>query len=74
MQNKIFFFLFLFSFKHNLLACVDVRSVEVIRERLERILKDLQKNPPVTLKKYFTMVECNTETIDGSEPAGCSVM
>ena len=70
-RRKIVYY---FDNNYNLLEDLDVYTMEIMKERLERILKDIHKNPTITLLKYFTVKECNTETVDGSDPSYCSMM
>lgn len=63
---------FYFDHSFNLLSSVNAKTIDNMRGRLERIMKDIDNNPPITVRKYFVTEECNTNTIDGR--SSCSVM
>ena len=65
---------FYFDPRCNLLANVNDATIDNMRGRLDKILIDIETNPPITLWKYFVIPECETRTVDGSDPASCILL
>ena len=65
---------FYFDDRCNLLAGVSDKTIKNMKGRLEKILSDIEKNPPITLRKYFDIRDCDTRTIDGQRPSWCTLM
>ena len=64
---------FYFDRRCNLMANVGNATIDNMKRRLDKILRDIEENPPITLRKYFVIQECETSTIDGSS-SSCILM
>ncbi|XP_066913599.1 cyclic GMP-AMP synthase-like receptor [Clytia hemisphaerica] len=57
----------------NLLQDLNRSTISNMKGRLERIMKDIDQNPPITLRKYFVLEECSTGSVDGAG-SSCQIM